>query len=308
MIHDQAESLRHLVQQGAKLAPRGGEPFSASPEASRNTRILTVTSGKGGVGKSNFTLNFALQLQSQGYRVLVFDADIGMANIDVLMGASPPYSLYHLLKREKTIEEIIYRGPQGLEFIAGGSGFQDLMSLNQEQVAFFTEQVLSLSGTVDYILFDTGAGLTKESLAFITAAEQTIVVTTPEPTSITDAYAVIKMVHAKEPDVRFQLIVNRVTDRMEGQQTADKIRLVSHRFLQLDIPILGYISDDANVAKAVKRQIPFSVLFPDTAASREVRSLASKFHEAGAPGATDPSQDGAVRRFLNRMFSFMKQS
>jgi len=304
MTNDQAEALRNLVKQ--EEHGRTALPRTEPPE--RQTRIFTITSGKGGVGKSNFTLNFALQLQSLGYKVLVFDADIGMANIDVLMGVSPKYSLYHLLKREKSIEEIICRGYNDLQFIAGGSGFNDLLSLSAEELEYFTSQVMSLSGTVDFILFDTGAGLSKESLKFITAAEQTIVVTTPEPTSITDAYAIIKMVHAQEPSVRFQLVVNRVTDRLEGKQTADKIRLVSQQFLQLDIPTLGYIPDDANVSKAVKKQTPFSVMFPETAATRELKELVRRFESSSRAPLAEPSVDaaGGVKRFLSRMLSFMR--
>lgn len=304
MRNDQAEALRHLVRQEPGLPG----PKRAGAEPERTTRIVTITSGKGGVGKSNFTLNFALQLQSLGYRVLVFDADIGMANIDVLMGASPKYNLYHLLKREKTVEEIIYRGYNDLQFIAGGSGFNDLMSLGKAELDYFTAQVLSISGSVDFILFDTGAGLTRESMTFIAAAEQTIVVTTPEPTSITDAYAIIKMVHSQQPDIRMRLVINRVTDRREGQQTADKIRMVSQQFLQLDIPTLGYIPDDANVSKAVKRQVPFTILFPDTAASRELKELARRFCQSltdEAP-AEAPEEGAGVKRFLSRMLHFLK--
>lgn len=304
MRNDQAQALRHLVRRhnASQQAP--------SPEAGkrRNARILTVTSGKGGVGKSNFTLNFALQLKLLGHRVLVFDADIGMANIDVLMGASPPYNLYHLLNREKTIQEIICRGYGGVEFIAGGSGFSDLMSLSEEELQYFTDQVLSLSEAMDFILFDTGAGLTKETLAFIAAAELTIVVTTPEPTAITDAYALIKMVHAQVPDAQFQLVVNRAANRSEGEQTAEKIRKVSHRFLQLDVPVLGFITDDANVSKAVKQQVPFSVLYPDTAASREIRNMAGCLLKGDSPAEAFASEDSGMRGFLNRMVAFMKRS
>lgn len=303
MMNDQAEALRNLVRRDDR------EPIEPSPAPSkpaRTTRIFTVTSGKGGVGKSNFTLNFALQLQTLGYKVLVFDADLGMANIDVLMGASPQYNLYHLLKKEKTIEEIIYHGDNGLQFIAGGSGFNDLLSLSKEDLDSFTRQVLKLSGTVDFILFDTGAGLSKESMTFIAAAEQTIVVTTPEPTSITDAYAIIKMVHVKAPAVRFQLVVNRTSDRLEGLQTAEKIRMVSRQFLDLDIPTLGFIPDDSNVSKAVKKQVPFSVLFPESPASRELRELVARFERSAPMPTEEEASAGGVRRFLNRMLSFMK--
>ncbi|WP_199617990.1 MinD/ParA family protein [Paenibacillus alkalitolerans] len=301
-MNDQAHALRNLVQHQEKVSPADG---TAKKQAQSKTRILTVTSGKGGVGKSNFTLNFALALQERGYRVLVFDADIGMANIDVLMGASPQYNLYHLLKREKSIFDIVHQGANGLQFIAGGSGFSDLLSLSAEELNYFSEQVNSLNGSVDFILFDTGAGLSKETLKFIAAAEQTVVVTTPEPTSITDAYAIIKMVHSMEPDVRFQLVVNRVTDAREGKQTADKISMVAKQFLQVDIPTLGYVPDDANVSKAVKKQVPFSVMFPETPATYGVKEIAARFISS-KPLADDDAGGGGVKRFLHRMLNFLK--
>jgi flagellar biosynthesis protein FlhG len=308
-MNDQAQGLRNLVQ-AQSLGDRG------------TTRIVTVTSGKGGVGKSNFTLNFALSLQAKGYKVLVFDADIGFSNIDVLMGVSPKYSLYHLLKKEKTIWDIIQQGHNGLEFIAGGSGFQDLIRLSDEDLEYFTEQVGQLNGYADFLIFDTGAGLSKETLKFILAAQETIVVTTPEPTSITDAYAVIKMVHAMDDDVRFQLVVNRVSDAAEGRQTANKISLVAKQFLQLDIPTLGFVSDDSSVSKAVKKQIPFSIAFPHSAASRSILDVANRFALGRPFGDGQNAKDaldaqnakdtqnaqvqGGVKGFLSRMIRLMK--
>jgi flagellar biosynthesis protein FlhG len=293
MMNDQAHALRNLVRK------------EGVPSGEKSTRILTITSGKGGVGKSNFTLNFALQLQTRGYQVLVFDADVGLANIDVLMGASPTYNLYHLLKREQSIQDIIYQGYNNLQFIAGGSGFNDLLSLSQEELDYFTDQVQLLNGTYDFILFDTGAGLTKESLAFITAAEQTIVVTTPEPTSITDAYATIKIVHSIEPSMPFQLVVNRVQNKKEGQQTADKIRVVANRFLQLDIPTLGFLHEDLNVSNAVKKQVPFSILFPNSAITRDLKEVVSRF-EQSKHILPNEANDGGMKRFLNRVLTFLK--
>ncbi|PYI50385.1 MinD/ParA family protein [Paenibacillus flagellatus] len=289
-MSDQAQSLRNLVR-------------TQSDRTTRTTQIVTVTSGKGGVGKSNFTLNFALTLQKQGYKVLVFDADIGLANIDVLMGISPKYSLYHLLKREKTIWEIIQKGHNELEFIAGGSGFNDLMRLTEAEVDYFADQVNQLNGHVDYIIFDTGAGLSQETLKFIVAANETIVVTTPEPTAITDAYAIIKMVNSLGHDVRFQLVVNRVTEAHEGKQTADKISLVAKQFLHINIPTLGFVEDDASVSKAVKKQVPFTVAFPTSAASRSIERLAQRF-VSGQP-APEP-QNGGVKGFLSKMMKLLK--
>ncbi|MBO9609158.1 MAG: MinD/ParA family protein [Paenibacillaceae bacterium] len=290
-MSDQAQSLRNLMR-SRETAERVAE-----------TKVITVTSGKGGVGKSNFTLNFALTLQAKGYRVLVFDADIGLANIDVLMGISPKYNLYHLLKKEKTIWEIVHRGYRDLQFIAGGSGFSDLIRLSEQDLDYFAQQIGELSGHTDFIIFDTGAGLSKETLKFILAAHEAIVVTTPEPTSITDAYAIIKMVYNMEHDVRFRLVVNRVADDREGKQTADKISLVAKQFLHLDIPTLGYVYDDANVSKAVKRQVPFTIAYPYCSASKSIHTLADQF----LSGQTAKEQTASgVKGFLNKMIQLLK--
>ncbi len=282
-MNDQAEALRQLVH--TRELPRTG-----------STRIVTVTSGKGGVGKSNFSLNFAMALQRRGHSALVFDADIGMANIDVLLGTPAQYNLFHLLKREKTIWDIIQTAPGGLKFIAGGSGFQELIRLTEEELEFFAEQIGLLNGHVDFLLFDTGAGLSKETLRFITAAEETIVVTTPEPTSITDAYALIKMVKTMGHEAAFRLVVNRVADDREGKQTADNIRQVASKYLGLELPVLGYIPDDSHVSKAVKRQTPLASAFPDSAAARGIDRIASRFllEERG------PAERG-VSGFLQRI-------
>lgn len=292
-MNDQAQSLRDLVRSRQSAGP-----------GTRATRIITVTSGKGGVGKSNFTLNFALALQSKGLKVLVFDADIGLANIDVLMGTTPKYNLYHLLKKEKTIWEIIQTGYNGLEFIGGGSGFNDLLRLTEEELEYFAQQVSELHGHCDVILFDTGAGLSKETLRFILAAEETVVVTTPEPTSITDAYAIIKMVNNMQQGISFRLVINRVTDPKEGKQTADKITLVAKKFLQMDIPTMGYVSDDSNISKAVKRQIPFTVAYPHSVASRNVMEIADQF--VLGQSFQIPQQSVGVKGFLSKMFKLMK--
>jgi flagellar biosynthesis protein FlhG len=282
-MNDQAQALRQLVH------------THEAPSAS-STRIITVTSGKGGVGKSNFSLNFAMALQRRGHSVLVFDADIGMANIDVLLGTPAQFNLFHLLKREKTIWDIIQTGPGGLQFIAGGSGFQELVRLSEEDLEFFAEQIGLLNGHFDFLLFDTGAGLSKETLRFITAAEETIVVTTPEPTSITDAYALMKMVKTMGNQVPFRLVVNRVGDDREGKQTADNMQQVAAKYLGLELPVLGYIPDDNNVSKSVKKQTPLTLAFPESAATKGIDRIASRF----LLEERDKSPRG-VSSFLQRM-------
>lgn len=279
---DQAAALRQLVN---------------TQEGQRNTRIVTVTSGKGGVGKSNFSLNFALALQRRGLQALLFDADVSFANIDVLLGSPATYNLIHLLNGEKTIWDIIQTGPHGLHFIAGGSGFQHLARLADHELEYFAEQVSRLYGHYDVVLFDTGAGLSKETVRFITAAHETIVVTTPEPTAITDAYALIKMLVTMGHRATFRLIVNKASDEREGHMTADNMRQVSEKYLGLDLAYLGCILEDPLVSKAVKRQTAFTLAYPDSAASRGVERITAAFLQED----TKQTQDRSVAGFLQRM-------
>jgi flagellar biosynthesis protein FlhG len=290
-MRDQAQGLRDLVS------------GRAAEETDRSARILTVTSGKGGVGKSNFTLNFALSLRRRGYRVLVFDADIGLANLDVLMGVTPQYNLYHLLKREKSLREIVHTGPEGLQFVAGGSGFTELVRLTEEELEQFASQILQLGAENDFIIFDTGAGLSKETLKFILAAQETFVVTTPEPTAITDAYAIIKMVKNMNGDVKFRLIVNRVADDKEGKQTADKISLAARKFLGIDVPALGYVHDDIHVSRAVRKQVPFTIAYPTSPASRSLARIVQLYLQG--IGSEQAPQQESFRGFLHRMLKLL---
>lgn len=288
-MNDQAESLRQLVSSMEQ---------QDHPRSPGSARIITVSSGKGGVGKSNFTLNFALALQALNKKVLLFDADIGMANIDVLMGVRPRYNLYHLLKGEKNIREIMEDGVNSLPFIPGGSGLAELFTLSESDLNYFTDQIEEISGEMDYIIFDTGAGLSKETLKFITAADECLVVTTPEPTSITDAYALIKVVGGMEDTVPFQLMINRVENEKEAKQVADKISLVARKFLNIEIPMLGYMSDDTHVVQAVKKQVPFSIAYPNCNASRDVQRLAANYIATGK--AQDTGTLTGIKGFLHK--------
>ncbi|WP_438350154.1 MinD/ParA family protein [Paenibacillus sp. FA6] len=268
-MNDQAHSLRKLISIREKARSQG-KPINKDVSTAK---FITVSSGKGGVGKSNFTLNFALTLLSYGKKVLIFDADIGMANIDVLMGTSTKYNLHHLIRREKSIHEIIAKGPNELSYISGGSGMSDLISLSEHDIHYFTSQIEQVANQMDYIIFDTGAGLSKANIQFITAADECIIVTTPEPTSITDAYALIKVVHGIDPNVAYQMVINRVDDEIEATFTASKIKLAAKRFLDIEIPMLGYIRDDSHVVQAVKKQIPYSLAFPNSIASKDIQRL-----------------------------------
>lgn len=289
-MKDQAAALRSMVSTPLKL--------EGIERDIRSSKIITVASGKGGVGKSNFTLNFALALQALGKKVLVFDADIGMANIDVLMGTSSSYNLYHLLYRQKSIREIIQLGASGLPYIAGGSGMKELFSLSDRDLEFFASQVEDIAQEMDYVIFDTGAGLSRENMKFIGAADECLIITTPEPTSITDAYALVKVMHGQENATPFRMIVNRVEDEREAERVAEKIAGVARRFLQTDIPLLGYISEDTQVVKAVKRQMPYSLAYPNAKASKDIEKLALRY--LAVPATPESGTLTGIRGFMNK--------
>lgn len=285
-MSDQAERLRQIVNGNSR----------------KRARVITITSGKGGVGKSNITLNLALALKELNKKVVILDADLGLANIDVLLGISTKMNLSHVIHDKKTIWEVLHKSEYGVDIVAGGSGINDLMNLGDDDLVYFLEQITTLNEYADYIIIDTGAGLSKESSRFIMSADEVLLVTTPEPTAITDAYAVVKMVNNIRHNIKYKLIVNRVNNKKEGVVTANKLELVSKRFLNIDLPMLGYIIDDKNVQKAVKKQLPFYTTFPKTEASLCLTEIAKRLVEQ-AP--FDEAESG-VGGFMSRMLSLLK--
>ncbi|MGF9907415.1 MinD/ParA family protein [Brevibacillus fortis] len=287
-MRDQAEQLRERMLQNKKTRP---------------TRLVTVTSGKGGVGKSNFSLNFGLGLIEKGHKAVLFDLDLGLANLDVLMGITPKKHLFHLLEPDTTVWDIIEHGPGGLEFIAGGSGFTQIMQLDDHKLDRLFSHLDPLQGYADTIIFDTGAGFSKESMRFMLSSDEVILVTTPEPPAITDAYAVIKMLHARNPAVSIRLVINRASSEREGKMTADKLAMVSKRFLNMDIQSLGYVSDDPYVSKAVKLQRPFLLTYPQSQAARSIRNLVERYLDR--PVTSDASDSG-LKGFLAKLRHFIR--
>ncbi|WP_010269521.1 MinD/ParA family protein [Paenibacillus senegalensis] len=298
-MDDQAQVLRRLMEKKSYI-----------PEnPPKSTRIITVTSGKGGVGKSNFTLNFALALQEMGYRVLILDADLGLANLDVLMGIRPKYNLYHMLTKRISVWDIIHES-HGIQLIAGGSGLSELVAMTEKEQDRFAEQISLLHGHVDFLLLDTGAGISEQTLHFVWSSDETIVVTTPEPTAITDAYALIKSAAFGEgaaatslPSIR--LVINRITAEKEGRQTGDKMHLAARRFLQMELPVLGCVADDPSVVKAVKLQTPLLKAFPNSRAAKNIKDLALRYTSAAGAHAQDKPLPG-VKGFLQSMMTWMK--
>ncbi len=300
MIFDQAEGLRRRI-----LKANTEEKNQLSD---KKTKIITVTSGKGGVGKSNFTLNFALALLGYQHRVAILDADIGLANIDVLMGVSPKLNLQDMMADKLSIWDILEKGPKGLEFIAGGSNLEFLLDPHKNDLSYLFYQFQLLNGYVDTILIDTGAGLSKESLKFILSSDEIFLVTTPEPTSITDAYAIIKSVSNKSKDVKISLIINRVTTQEEGVSTFHRIKAVTKKFLNINIQLFGFIYDDHHVTMSVKKQEPFYISYPNGRAAKSIDTLAEKYLKEREIEIVQPKKETlGIRSFIEKMTYWIKQ-
>lgn len=239
-------------------------------------RVITVTSGKGGVGKTNLAVNLGIALSRLGQRVVVMDADLGLANVDIIMGIVPMHSLSDVVRGTKTLEEILISGPDGVKVIPGGSGLADLANLSYEQRDRLLDGLLSLETMAEIMLIDCSAGLSRTVLSFISAADEVIVITTPEPTAITDAYGIIKVVTKYKIHDRVSLVVNQVRDHREASEIAGRFADVSRKFLQVDVNFLGEICSDQQVVRAVKLQQPFITLFPRARATQDVESIAGR--------------------------------
>ncbi len=270
----------------------------------KSSRVVTVASGKGGVGKSNFTLSFALSLMDLGKKVVVIDLDIGMANLDILMGTTPKYHLLDMIRERKSLWSVLEKGPNGLEYIAGGSGFRELLQLQEEERRYFFQELEKLHGYADIILIDTGAGLTVESQQCHLAADEVILLTTPEPTSMADAYSVVKILHSQKPTISFQLVVNRVSRQRDGVEVGSKFKLAVQRFLDKELTIFGAIPDDATVMQSVFKQVPFYLAYPRSAASVTMRRLAERF-VTGADDSVLP-ESGGIKGFIRNMSRLLK--
>jgi len=238
--------------------------------------VIAVASGKGGVGKTNLVVNLAVELKRRGYRVAVFDADLGMANAEVLLGLVPKYTLYDYLFYGRRIEEIITTSPQGVQVISGGSGFLELANLDPAARQKLGQGLQELDYKFDFVLVDTGAGISKNVLGFVAAAGEVIVVITPEPTSLTDAYGLIKVLAKYHVHDEIMVVVNRAADEREAEHTYQRLELTADRFLQVRLMNLGSIPEDLSVVQAVKNQQPFTIMTPSAAASRSLDKIANR--------------------------------
>ncbi|SHN16409.1 MinD/ParA family protein [Gracilibacillus kekensis] len=241
-----------------------------------HAKTIAIVSGKGGVGKSNIALNFSLSLANQGKKVLLFDLDIGMGNIDILLGKSSKYSIINMFENNLSIYDIIESGPNSLFYIAGGSGQDHIFYLDDERLDYFLEQLELLFREYDYIIFDMGAGVTRETIHYILAVDECILVTTPEPTSMTDAYSMVKHILSQQ-SIQFHLIINRSKSEKQGIDIMNRMSSAIKRFLHHDITPLGTIPDDESVVEAVIDQQPFILHNPKAKASKAIEQVTKQF-------------------------------
>ncbi|SDJ01495.1 MinD/ParA family protein [Salimicrobium halophilum] len=261
-MSDQAEKLRRRLRQR---------------QNGKKAKVIAVASGKGGVGKSNVTINFSLELSSLGKRVLIIDLDIGMGNIDILLGLTPRYHMADLFSDKISIRDMIETGPKSLSYIAGGSSLNQFFHVEEAEFSYFLAEFDSLLYEYDYIFFDMGAGASEESLQFISASDETFIVTTSEPTSLTDAYSMIKHIYAEDPQMNISLLMNRTLNERQGKKAMERMQAVISRFLDKEVKALGVVTEDKAVLKAVHRQSPFIEEFPSSKAGRSLKSIVHQY-------------------------------
>lgn len=268
-------------------------------DAGHKSRIIAITSGKGGVGKTNIAINMAIAYARIGKRVLLIDGDLGMANVNVLMNVIPKYNLLHVVNRQKSMAEIITKTELGFDFIAGANGFSRIANLTEEELEYFTREFATLDN-FDIILIDTGAGISNNVLQFVEAADEIIIVTTPEPTAITDAYGIIKIITtelALEAELKLKLLVNRVHSAEEGKRVSDRIINIAGQFLNYKLEYLGFVYDDSAVTTSVIRQKPFLEAMPSSKPAICIKHIVGRIEK------TEIVPKGGVINFLKKFIS-----
>jgi flagellar biosynthesis protein FlhG len=306
-MNDQADNLRKAIGQFRDVTLSSLEAEPAPESARRPARVFTVTSGKGGVGKTNVSINLAIALSEMGHKVAIIDADFGLANVEVLFGIIPKYKLADAIHNDKSVREIICDGPRGVKFISGGSGIDEIIRMDGEQIGTLIAGLSDVDGDFDVIIIDTGAGLSETVLGMALAADEVVLVTTPEPTAVTDAYALIKTLAQRDRDKPIRLIVNRADNPAEAADIMNKLTLVSDRFLDLKLRKLGYILNDPLVVRSVKQQQPFIISFPRSPLARSIREIAQRlmereaFSETGAGRGLSGFLSG-MTRLLNMQY------
>ncbi len=286
-MSDQAADLRSLVGVSDDIEVK-------------DTRVIAVTSGKGGVGKSTLVANLGVHYARQGLNVVIVDGDMGLANIDLLLNLDPQFNLHHVVQGEKRLEEIIVLGPYGLQIIPGASGLSNLASLDREPMQRLLLEIARVGATADFMIIDTAAGIGPQVAQFAVAAREVLVIATPEPTSITDAYAIIKVIWQQAGDHNFKLVVNQARSRDAAESASLQLRSVARRFLKLEIEDIGFLPADDNVARSVRSQEALVLAHPGTAATRALEAIADRILDRPVASDDGPGILSFVRRLAGQ--------
>ena len=278
MIADQAANLRELRQKEQNVAVRPDSLIKSRGYSIRQQgiRVISVTSGKGGVGKTNISANLAYLLSRRNKKALVLDADAGLANIDVILGINSQYNLYHVLKGEKSLSEAVIDGPGGIMILPSASGIPEMTDLSRGQKLTLIDELNALNEALDFMIIDTGAGISSNVMYFNMVAKEIIVVTSPEPTALTDAYALIKVLYQRHAKKRFRLLVNMVRNPSEAKEIYERLSQATDHFLNLTIEYLGYVLLDEKVKDAIRQQKAFAEVYPNAPATKCLAKIADK--------------------------------
>lgn len=286
---DQATKLRQMMNTTQKQS---------------KARVIAVTSGKGGVGKTSLSVNLAIELSKLGKKVVIFDADFGLANVEVMLGIRPKYNLLDLFHNNMNIEDIITNGPNGIGFISSGSGVSELASMDYESIKLLIKEMSKLDRLYDIVIIDTGAGITDAVMEFVMVSPEILLVVTPEPTSITDAYSLLKVLRRKEefnPLYKsINVVSNRVSDKDEGRDIYNKMNTVSSKFLNTKLQYLGEIIQDKSASMAIIEQKPVCNVYPNSMIARGIANIAANLTNDNV--TEDTFKDGIAKVF----FDFLK--
>lgn len=276
---DQADTLRQLARTAKRSNQAASNAVDQLVDQQHGIRVISVTSGKGGVGKSNVVANLAMALADQGKKVLIIDADLGVGNLDVLLGLSPQYNLNHVLSGERSLPEIIVEVTPSIKLIPAGSGVQEYTSLGQHEKLKLLDELDMLEEEFDIMIIDTEAGISENVTYFTVAAQEIVVVVSPEPTSITDVYALIKLLATRYSEHHFKVLVNMARDSEDALEVFRKLANVAGRFLDISLDYLGCVVKDEKLVDAVKRQKAVFELFPNSEAASCFSTLARRVIE-----------------------------
>ncbi len=271
---DNSSEVKVLSKQAMTLKQRILDIKEKNLETfSKITRSIAICSGKGGVGKSNLTVNLAILLSKLGKKTIVIDADLGLANDDILLGIRPKHHLFHFLCGQKKINEIIMEGPCGMKLLPGGSGISELANIREMERAQIINGLVSLSKEADIVLIDTSAGISKNVMNFVCAAEDTILVVNPEPTSLLDAFGMLKAIVKNGKKSNIHVVVNRALTEKEAEETYERLKKTASKFLFIELHYGGFIYDDKEVVESIKKQKPFVLRAPECKASKSMENV-----------------------------------